>query len=103
MQSSVRVVISTRPGMGKSLYVKRIAEKMSSLCGGNAEEPQCVCISVNGPEATSNEIVKFLLPHYQIPSASFPQTLHFDIAHSVCSFFSIVYKVYVEMPQTFNT
>ena len=70
--------------MGKSLYVKRIAEKMSSLCGDNTENSQCVCISVNGPEATPDEIVEFLLPHYQVPSASFAQTLHFDIAHSVC-------------------
>ena len=80
----MRVVISTRPGMGKSLYVKRIAEKMASLCGGNYENDQCICISVNGPEATADEIVEYLLPHYQTPSASFPQTLHFDIAHSVC-------------------
>ena len=82
LQSCVRVVMSTCSGMGKTLFVQRIAAMLGALTH-HSSTPVYVCIPINGPQVSSDKILNYLTPHLQGPSAPSPQLLHFDISHMV--------------------
>lgn len=73
--------------MGKSLYVKRLTNKLKEkLHHSNDTYPLCVTIPVHGPTINYDEVMK----HLQQSSIEFtdpeyypPQIFHFDIASSV--------------------
>ena len=83
-----RVVKSERAGMGKSLYVNRLTDKLEKMLNQSDKSitySLCVTIPVHGPTVDSNEIMKSL----QHSSSDFAvgyfpaQIFHFDIASSV--------------------
>jgi hypothetical protein len=95
LQSCVRVVMSTCSGMGKTLFVQRIAAKLSALTH-HSSTPVYVCIPINGPQVSSDQIVRYLMPHLQGPSAPLPQLLHFDISHmAVADVDSVLFSIII--------
>ena len=73
---SVRVVSSEKPGMGKSLHVKKLAEKLKH------KESYCI-VPVHGPIVDFNTVMKLLqplTPSYESPT---PQIIHIDIDSEV--------------------
>lgn len=77
--SSVRVVSSERSGMGKSLYIRRMAEQLKTVT--KAELADCqVVIPIHGPVVTPDVLLKFLKEHYRKSKC---MIYHFDIAPSV--------------------
>ena len=77
--SSVRVVSSERSGMGKSLYIRRMAEQLETVT--KAELKDCrVVIPIHGPVVTPDVVLKFLKDHYRKNKC---MIYHFDIAPSV--------------------
>ena len=77
--SCVRVVSSKRPGMGKSLFIERMAEKLGVISNSTTEAVKVV-IPVHGPIVTSDVILTFLKDHYKDNDC---KIYHFDIASSV--------------------
>ena len=79
-RSTVRVVASKSSGMGKSLYVKRLAQKLQKQC----QMSQHVIVPVHGPVVNADTVMASLCNHItgQTPIA---QIIHFDIASSVSS------------------
>lgn len=71
----MRVVSSVRSGMGKTLYIKRMAEQ---LCEHKPSDASiCTVIPIHGPVVSSDTIVEYLKEH---DSGSL---LHLDIAPTV--------------------
>ena len=81
VRSCVRVVSSTRAGMGKTLFVTRMAEKLQSLVVHDVH----VIIPVHGPLVTTDSVVQYLVNHQ---STSHCTILHFDISPSVRELFT---------------
>lgn len=80
--SSVHLVYSTQPGMGKSLYVQRMAERLKEV-----HPVDYVCIPIHGPVVSVDQITEQLLSTMmQGTNNSHLQVLHFDISHSVSSY-----------------
>lgn len=77
--SCVRVVSSERPGMGKSLFIKRLAEKLGVISSTSAEAVKAV-IPIHGPVVTSDVMLTFLKEHYKDDKC---KIYHFDLASSV--------------------
>ncbi len=77
--SSVRVVSSERAGMGKSLYIRRMAEQLEMVTEAKPEDCQ-VIIPIHGPVVTPDVVLKFLKEHYRKNKCVM---YHFDIAPSV--------------------
>ena len=77
--SSVRVVSSKRTGMGKSLYITRMAEKLGDKRNESTEAVKVV-VPIHGPIVTSDIIMTFLKEHYKDDKC---KIYHFDIAPSV--------------------
>ena len=77
----MRVVASNASGMGKSLYVKRLAQKLKGQCQIKNEH---VIVPIHGPVVNADTVMMSLSNHTanQIPTA---QIIHFDIASSVSS------------------
>ena len=78
---TVRVVASNTSGMGKSLYVKRLAQKLKRHC---QIESKHVIVPIHGPVVNADTVMTSLNNHTanQIPTA---QIIHLDIASSVSS------------------
>ena len=78
-RSTVRVVASNASGMGKSLYVKRLAQKLKRHCQIKSEH---VIVPIHGPIVNADVVMTSLINHAAnlIPTA---QIIHFDIASSV--------------------
>ena len=78
---TVRVVASNASGMGKSLYVKRLAQKLKRHC---QIESKHVIVPIHGPVVNADTVMMSLNNHAanQIPTA---QIIHLDIASSVSS------------------
>lgn len=76
-RSCVRAIISDRPGMGKSFYIKQIATSLRKTFGRTATE--CT-IPIHGAEVTPDTIMNFLSDHLNDPSCSM---YHLDIAPNV--------------------
>ena len=86
-RSTVRVVTSKSSGMGKSLYVKRLAQKLRKQCQIKSEH---VIVPVHGPVVNADTVMASLGNHFtgQTPTA---QIIHFDIASSVSSLATYVH------------
>lgn len=76
-RSCVRVVYSSRSGMGKSLFIQRMAEKLAS---GKDPHSVCVTIAIHGPHVSPSVVLHYLKGHY---NDKWPMIFHFDIAPSV--------------------
>ena len=77
--SSVHLVYSTRPGMGKTLHIKRLVEQFA------AEQPtDYLCVPIHGPDVTADNIIKLLLNGMKGSEITRLQIIHFDISPSVC-------------------
>jgi len=90
-KSTIRLVISNRAGMGKSLLIRRLAEKLEQVkskrllfqtapqqnrqAGGNL-----VTITIHGPEVSSDDIMDMLTKPSMQQS---PKILHLDVAPEV--------------------
>ena len=73
----MRVVSSTRSGMGKSLYIQRMAEDLR-ICVNT--DNVYVTVPIHGPNVTPNNVLKFLQPHMEKPHCVI---YHFDVAPTV--------------------
>ena len=71
--SFVRVVSSTRSGMGKSLFITRLADKLNR---GSTH----VTIPIHGPEVTPDTVMEFLKDHVEDATSTI---FHFDVAPTV--------------------
>ena len=72
--------------MGKSLYVKRLTDKLKEkLNHSDVTYPLCVTIPVHGPMVNFDDIMKSLQhgSNFTDPDYYPPQIFHFDIASSV--------------------
>ena len=76
--SSVHLVYSTRPGMGKTLHIKRLFEQFATT-----QPTDYLCVPIHGPDVTADNVIKFLLEGVQKPESTRLQVIHFDISHSV--------------------
>ena len=72
---SVRVVWSEKPGMGKSLHIKKLAEKLKQ------KGSYCI-VPIHGPVVDFSTVMKLLQPFtpYESPT---PQIIHMDIDSEV--------------------
>ena len=68
--------------MGKSLYVKRMTERLKKKFKVPVTYPLCVTIPIYGPNVDFDKVMKSLLCHAN-PTEPFPQIFHFDVAPSV--------------------
>ncbi|XP_062362182.1 E3 ubiquitin-protein ligase RNF213 [Cinclus cinclus] len=77
----VGIVSSKRAGMGKSLYVKRLHERLQE------EHPDCTgllkTIRLIEPEVDEDKVLKSLLPFLKREHQTKPMIFHFDITSSV--------------------
>uniref|UniRef100_A0A8C3UM49 RING-type E3 ubiquitin transferase n=1 Tax=Catharus ustulatus TaxID=91951 RepID=A0A8C3UM49_CATUS len=77
----VGIVSSKRAGMGKSLYVKRLHERLQE------EQPDCTellkTIRLIEPEIDEDKVLKSLLPFLKREHQTKPMIFHFDITSSV--------------------
>ena len=71
------MVSSERAGMGKSLFIQRMAEELKIV---SKTEPVHVTIPIHGPIVTSDVVLTFLKEHYKNNKC---MIYHFDIAPSV--------------------
>ena len=78
--SCVRVVSSYRSGMGKSLYVRRMAEQLELLQMEQSGADPLVSIPIHGPLVSADTVVEFLQEHFDAQQCSI---FHFDIAPTV--------------------
>ena len=75
----MRVVSSERTGMGKSLYIQRMAAELKSVIKVKFVDCQVV-IPIHGPIVTPDVVLTFLKEHYENNKC---MIYHFDIAPSV--------------------
>ena len=80
LRSCVRVVSSTRSGMGKSLYIERQAQKLTQL---NSGKDIHVTIPIHGPTVTSDTLLNFFEQHIKKEACTL---YHLDIAPRVCTY-----------------
>ena len=73
----MRVVSSVRSGMGKSLYVKRMAEQLREH---KTVGTVCVTIPIHGPTVSPNTVMELLKEHL---INSHGTIFHLDVAPSV--------------------
>ena len=73
---SVRVVSSEKPGMGKSLHVKKLAEKLKD------KGSYCI-VPVHGPVVDFNTVMKLLQRFTPSYGSLAPQIIHMDIDSEV--------------------
>ena len=77
----MRVVKSKRSGMGKSLYIRKLAKKLEQFKNST---PSHVTIPIHGPIVTPDTVLKFLREYVD---QSFTSTIvHFDISPKVAAF-----------------
>ena len=87
-RSTVRLVFSNRAGMGKSLFITRMAEKLdnrvfqfSSYLSRQAAN-KLVTIPIHGPNISNDDVIDMLSE----PSVyQGPKILHLDVASQVSS------------------
>ncbi|XP_053146867.1 E3 ubiquitin-protein ligase RNF213-like isoform X2 [Hemicordylus capensis] len=82
-QMCVGIVSSKRAGVGKSLYVKRVHEKMEAkLCGCRVP---LKTIRLIDPHVDEGKVLKYLIPYLDPRYQKRPIIFHFDITSSVQS------------------
>ncbi|XP_018410445.1 PREDICTED: E3 ubiquitin-protein ligase RNF213-like [Nanorana parkeri] len=80
---SAGIVSSKRAGVGKSLYVKRLYQRLGSKFSSN--KPLLKIIRLIKPEVDENKVLETLLPFLNGKSKSCPIIFHIDITSSVKS------------------
>ncbi|XP_018410444.1 PREDICTED: E3 ubiquitin-protein ligase RNF213-like [Nanorana parkeri] len=80
---SAGIVSSKRAGVGKSLYVKRLYQKLGSKF--SSKKPLLKIIRLIKPEVDENKVLETLLPFLNGKSKSCPIIFHIDITSSVKS------------------
>lgn len=80
----VRVVLSSRAGMGKTLYITQMAEKLQSKVEGYNV---LITIPIHGPVVTTDSVMEYLVKH---SGTSHCAILHFDISPSVINCVAII-------------
>ena len=89
--SCVRLVTSSRSGMGKSLYTKRLAEEVASLevnQGHASQHPaaQFVCtVPIQGNAVNTTEVMGMFMDLAPVPGTCTSRLFHIDVARSVQS------------------
>ena len=86
-RSTVRVVASDVSGMGKSLYIERLAARLAEKLEKQYQiKSQYIIIPIHGPVVNADTVMASLCNHVigEIPIA---QIIHFDIASSVSSIY----------------
>ena len=78
----MRVVTSSRAGMGKSLYIQRMKEELIAKKSSN--EICDVVIPVHGPKVTSDGIVQSLKQPFEHHTSNQAILFHLDVAPNVC-------------------
>ncbi|XP_053149440.1 E3 ubiquitin-protein ligase RNF213 [Hemicordylus capensis] len=79
-QMCVGIISSKRAGVGKSLYVKRVHEKMEAkLCGNKVP---LKTIRLIDPRVDESKVLKSLLPYLDCQYQKHPMIFHFDITSS---------------------
>ena len=78
-RSCVRVVSSKRTGMGKSLFIQRMANQLGVVTNNPSKSIPAV-IPIHGPVVTADNVLNFLKEHYGEDKC---RIYHFDIAPSV--------------------
>ena len=81
-RSCVRVVSSNRTGMGKSLFIQRMANQLGVITNDSTKSTPVV-IPIHGPVATADVVLNFLKDHYKEDKC---KIYHFDIAPSVSAY-----------------
>ena len=88
---SVRVVSSTRSGSGKSLFVRRLSEKLINndiviqhLRNQGTNMSLCTTVPIHVPAVNQSAVVEALLPHDINPATPLSRMFHLDIAPLVC-------------------
>ena len=76
--SCIRVVSSSRAGMGKTLFITRMSERLQTKVTGHNVLIQ---IPIHGPKVTTDSVMELLVKHQD---TSHSTILHFDISPSVC-------------------
>ena len=69
--------------MGKSLYVKRMAEQLQSK---TSKETACVTIPIHGPTVSPDTVIEFLKEYF---TDSHYIIFHFDIAPIVSAYIRV--------------
>ena len=79
------MVSSSRTGMGKSLFIQRMANQLGVVTSDPTKSTPVV-IPIHGPVATADVILDFLKDHYREEKC---KIYHFDIAPSVCVLYGV--------------
>lgn len=80
LRSCVRFVTADRSGMGKSLYIKRLAENLKKQNFRQSADIVQVTIPLHGPVVTSDTVLELLKEHIRSPTCCI---YHIDIAPNV--------------------
>ena len=85
---SVRVVQSSRAGVGKSLIVKHLAEKLNDLPNNKRLRKGlvtslCLTIPVHGISVDGGHVTRALLSHAIKPDIPVSRMFHLDMSQSV--------------------
>ena len=72
----MRIVSSEKPGMGKSLHIRKLADKLKD------KESYCI-VPVHGPVVDVNTVMKLLQPFTPCYESLTPQIIHMDIDSEV--------------------
>ena len=84
-RSCARVVSSKRTGMGKSLFIQRMANQLGVVTN-NPTKSTPVVIPIQGPVVTADVVLNFLKDHYREDKC---KIYHFDIAPSVSMHYDV--------------
>ncbi|XP_071135692.1 E3 ubiquitin-protein ligase rnf213-alpha-like isoform X2 [Mytilus edulis] len=81
---TVRVVRSSRAGVGKTLFKDRMKKEMSKVLKLTPESrPHCLTIPLHEKKINIDDVVAVLLDEILPPHTRYPRIFHFDIAHEV--------------------
>ncbi|XP_072029083.1 E3 ubiquitin-protein ligase rnf213-alpha-like [Amphiura filiformis] len=80
---TVEVIVSSRPGVGKSLAIKRYAQKLCKHLGRNSGDKVLVTMPLQTAQVEEDIVVSALLPYQQASYTTSPRIFHLDIAPMV--------------------
>ncbi|XP_052215095.1 E3 ubiquitin-protein ligase RNF213-like [Dreissena polymorpha] len=81
--SSVRLVKSNRAGVCKSLYVKRVGERLVTEANELNLETKLVSIPLQEKRINIDEVVQVLVEHTPLPGVESPRLFHIDSSTEV--------------------
>ena len=79
------MVSSDKPGMGKSLHIQKLADKLKD------QKSYCI-VPIHGPVVDFNTVMKLLQPYTPSYEALTPQIIHMDIDSEVPTLCTDSYK-----------